>query len=192
MKKFAKVSISLMVVFGIFISVNKLVFKDRVSIEDYKLRNTMYTTLRIDSYRDTEDGLVIKMKIKNSSNYTYRLDNASMIFFSCERDENGELGEMRQGFELNMMPSGGFDDENNIVWHGLGPKEEGYIEFLYPKGMKIDEDFFELDATRFKYNGKFTRNLSLGDSSYMTVGTEEKEDFMQRLDSEIGEKLRGE
>ena len=58
MKKFAKVSISLIVVFGIFIGTNKLVFKDRVSIEDYKLRNTMYTTLRIDSYRDTEDGLV--------------------------------------------------------------------------------------------------------------------------------------
>ena len=53
MNKFMKISISIIAVMVAFIGVNKLVFKDRITIsKDYKITNPMYTHLRIDSYEE--------------------------------------------------------------------------------------------------------------------------------------------
>ena len=65
MNKFMKISISIIAVMVAFIGVNKLVFKDRITIEDYKITNPMYTHLRIDSYEKVDEGTIIKMKLKN-------------------------------------------------------------------------------------------------------------------------------
>lgn len=192
MNKFMKISISIIAVMVAFIGVNKLVFKDRITIEDYKITNPMYTHLRIDSYEKVDEGTIIKMKLKNASNYTYRLEDASITFWSCERDENGESTNLRKAVILNMIPKNHFDGEHDLTWDGLGPKEEGFIEFLLPKAMYMNEEFFDLDYTMYEYSGKSTKSLPIGEGSYTIVGSEEIDDFMQRLDSNIGEILKGE
>ena len=58
--------------------------------------------------------------------------------------------------------------------------------------MYMNEEFFDLDYTMYEYSGKFTKSLPIGEGSYTIVGSEEIDDFMQRLDSNIGEILKGE
>ena len=191
MNKFAKVSASIIIVILVFIGINKLIFNERISAEDYKNIYDINTDISIDRYEETNDGVLIKMKIKNNSNYTYRLENASITFFSCKRSDDNKIIDSREAFKLNILPIE-FGEENDITWTGIEPKEEGYIEFLYPKGIKIDDKFFDLDATSLNYNGTFSKDLPIGDGAYTTITWEEKEILIKDLGNKIIERLRGE
>lgn len=192
MRKFAKISAYIVIVIFSFILANTIVFKDRVSVQDYNKSNPITTIASIEKYEKTNDGVIVNIKIKNNSNYTYKLDNASIVFFSCERDSNDNIIGSREAFKLNILPMDIQNEEDDIRWSGIGPKKEGYIEFLYPKGIKMDDRFFDLDETTLKYNGSFTENLSIGDGAYTTITVEDKEENINDLDNKIIQKLRGE
>ncbi|SCH30739.1 MULTISPECIES: hypothetical protein [unclassified Romboutsia] len=189
MKKFTKVSICIIVSILLFIGINKLIFNKRVGIEDYKITNPMYTYLQLDKYKKTDNGTVLRLKVKNSSNYTYRLEDASLVIWSCNRSENGNAINSREAFRINRIEYGINDD---IRWKGIEPKGESYIEFLFPKGMSIDERFIDLESTAFEYKGSFIKELPLLDDAYTTVGLEEQYDSIQRLDKDFYKNLKGE
>lgn len=181
MRKFVKISSLIISMSILFFMGNKLFFKDRISIEDYKAQNTMYTELELDSYKNTKQGIFIKMKIKNMSNYIYCLDSASLRFITNKSNE---------AFDINMIPVN-WEDEKNIMWYGVEPKKEGYIEFLLPTDIKINYEYFDLESTKLVYEGGFKRNLPFG-KAYMIVGKEYKEDSIKDIDKKIEKILKGE
>ncbi|MGL5329495.1 MAG: hypothetical protein ACRDD7_09505 [Peptostreptococcaceae bacterium] len=161
MKKFAKISSLILSTFLLFLMINKLIFKDRVSVEDYRFKNNMETNVSIESYKNTKDGILINIKIKNDSNYVYTLKDAKIMF-----------GGTNQGFTLNRIPI--HWEGEDIMYDGIQPNEEGYVEFLLPKGMKIDEKYFDLECTKIVYEGKFKGEFLISEA-YIIVGNEYKE-----------------
>lgn len=191
MKKFLKISSSMLCILLLFLMINKIIFKDIVNVEDYRLKNKMETNIRIDSYKDTENGTLIKIKIKNDSKYVYTLNDARIIFVGCNDSNGVDEKELSQGFTLNMIPISWEDEDINIKHNGIKPNEEGYIEFLLPKGMKIDENYFDLESTKLVYDGKFKGKFLISEA-YIIVGNEYKEQFMDDIDKEFNDLLREE
>ena len=99
MNKFAKVSAYTIIVILFFIGVNKHIFNERISVEDYKKIDDINTDISVDRYEETDNGVLIKMKIKNNSGYTYRLENASITFFSCKRSDDNKIIDSREAFK---------------------------------------------------------------------------------------------
>lgn len=175
MKRFIKISISILIVFTVFFMGNKLIFKDMIHVNDYEEKNIK--DIKVDLYdkKEVKEGTIFRFKIKNKSKYTYRLDSAKLTFQRKIEEENGEETYFGSNIELTLYEKYMVDNENHVSEsykmssYGIKPYKEGYIEFLFPKGLTLDKNYFDLYSANIDFDGKYTIDLPFLETGFMTV-----------------------
>ncbi|MGO1018833.1 hypothetical protein ACTPEX_18710, partial [Clostridioides difficile] len=89
MKKFIKVSFFILGIFTLFIAINKLVYRDMVSVKDYEINHLEEIVFDFDSRRSRDVGTIVRFKISNNSKYSYKLNSAKMKFENCVENKKG-------------------------------------------------------------------------------------------------------
>ncbi|MBO3445502.1 hypothetical protein [Clostridium sp. CCUG 7971] len=175
MKRFIKISISILIVFTVFFIGNKLIFKDMIHVNDYE--ETNIKEIRVDLYdkKEVKEGTIFKFKIKNESKYTYRLNSAKLIFQRKIEEENEEVTHFGSNIELTSYERNMGDNENHVsesdkmFLYGIKPYKEGYVEFLFPKGLTLDKNYFDLYSVNIDFDGRYTVDLPFLETGCINV-----------------------
>ncbi|UWD48145.1 hypothetical protein NYR90_16570 [Clostridioides difficile] len=168
MNKFIKVSIFILGVFTLFIAINKLVYRDMVSVKDYEINHLEEIVFDFDSRRSEEIGTVIRFKISNNSKYSYRLNSAKMRFENCIESKKGEN---KCSYYVNIDL---FNEKNSITEktlnYGIKSNNQGYVDFVIPKGLNFDYRYFNDSGMSVEYKGEFTVEMPIAKGLYLVVG----------------------
>lgn len=163
---FIRVSLSILVLFLVYIYGNKVSYGKMVYVEDYEKYNAMEVEMNVDGYREIKEGTLVKIKIINRSKFTYRIEDAKLEFGNELVFEDGSSTYVKY---VTLNPYEGDLNNNRLIHEGIEPFGEGYITFLHPKGLKLDGDFFDLNNVEVNIEEQFTVNIPLL-NSFTTVG----------------------
>lgn len=178
MKRFIKISISILIVFTVFFIGNKLIFKDMVHVNDYEEKNRKEISVDLYDKKVVKEGTIFKFKIKNESKFTYRLNSAKLTFPNKIEYENEEVLYWGANLELTSYERYIEGNENYVsesdrmFLYGIKPYKEGYIEFLFPKGLTLDKKYFDLSSANIDIDGKYTVDLPFLETGYINVQQE--------------------
>ena len=163
---FIRISLSILVLFLVYIYGNKVSYGKMVYVEDYEKYNAMEVEMNVDGYREIKEGTLVKIKIINRSKFTYRIEDAKLEFGNELVFEDGSSTYVKY---VTLNPYEGDLNNNRLIHEGIEPFGEGYITFLHPKGLKLDGDFFDLNNVEVNIEEQFTVNIPLL-NSFTTVG----------------------
>lgn len=167
-KKFIKISVSMVAIVIVFISINKLIFKDLIHEEDDSIFNYTNIEVTLDNKYISEDGIKLKFKVKNDSKYTFRIDE-SYLDFEMYQSGNKDMI-VPSGIKIyptNIYEGNGVNDR--ILMKGIDPHKSEYITFTIPKGFGLDNEYFPLDSIGYRLNGQFVVRIQFLESGYITV-----------------------
>lgn len=166
--KFIKVTLGILISILIFILINKGIYKDLKHEEDYRDKNTSFVEFSTYEENLSEEGLIIKVKIDNPTKYVYKLDTAELQF---ERSSNIEEGDIvPSNLKVDLPWSWDHNSENDDVRiKGIQPRSSGYIEFVIPKGIILDPEYFILDSITINYDGQLVSRIPFTSSGYITI-----------------------
>lgn len=165
-KKFIKISliicIPIILLIAFFATTVKSINDETFEESEEKI------VIEYNDYKEKKNRYVISVLVKNNSkdiaslndmelSFDYKFDNEDNI------DENGyylQNSVYIKGFEVDCF------DDNKI--YGIDPGCEEEITFEIPKGIKFDEEVFDLERPTINYNVNFykfrtgSRSLMLG------------------------------
>lgn len=171
MNKFIKVSIFILGVFTLFIAINKLAYKDMVSVKDYEINNLEEIIFDFDSRRSDERGIIVRFKINNNSRYSYKLNSAKMKFENCIEGKDG-VNKCSSHVNLDLS-----NEKNSITEktlnNGIKPNNQRYVDFIIPKGLTFDYRYFNESGMSVEYRGEFIVNIPMAKGLYIVVGKNE-------------------
>lgn len=187
MKRFMGISINIIIVFVVFFIGSKVIFKDMVHVNNYEEKNIKEINIDLEEEAKVKEGIVFKFKIKNNSKYTYRIDDARLVFSSKNesksKDDDYIEYDLYSSLELKTHEKyKEYDDiymDNNYknFIYGIKPNKEGYIEFLLPKGLNLDKEYFDLNVININIDSKYTVDLPFSESGYITVEKNNQIDY---------------
>lgn len=183
MRKFIRISLYICTILGIFLVGIKMFFSDMIHSSDYDEINRKEINMMFESKEETNDGIYLKFKVDNNSRYIFLLTDAKLGF----PNYNSE-GDLDLLLELNLHNA--YKEQNaKIMEDGIEKYGEGYITFLVPKGITLDNKYFDLDAISVTYQGVFkvslpflnNKNLVIDNynSSYQLSNSKEQLNFDQ-------------
>lgn len=163
MRKFTRVSLCIFTIVGLFLAGIKIFFSDMIHSNDYEKINRKEINMVFESKEETKDGVYLKFRVINNSRYVFLLTNAKIEFPSYNSEGGLDLL-----LELNVHNQ--YKDQNEkIMDEGIAKYGEGYITFLVPKGIKLDNKYFDLDAISIQYQGVFKVKLPFLNNKYLVI-----------------------
>lgn len=156
MSKFIKISGFMFLIIVLFISVMQLFLGNTMDVRDYESKNLNEVVVKFDSKKSVGRGVCVRFRIYNNSRYHYMLDSSVMKFESIAPGSD----DIKSDLYLSI-------DTENSSWnyrsysYGIAPKDEGYMEFIIPKGISFDRKYFALDSTTVEYRGSFMVEVPL-------------------------------
>ena len=168
-KKFIKISLIICIPIVLLISFFTTTVK---SINDEPFEESEEKiSIEYNGYKENKNRYTISILVKNNSkdiaslndmelSFDYKLDNED------NADENGYYIQNNvyiKGYEIDMF------DDNKI--YGIDPGTEKEVIFEIPKGIKFDEEIFDIKRPSIHYNVSFykfrtgSRSLMLGSGS---------------------------
>ena len=168
-KKFIKISLIICIPIVLLISFFTTTVK---SINDEPFEESEEKiSIEYNGYKENKNRYTISILVKNNSkdiaslndmelSFDYKLDNED------NADENGYYIQNNvyiKGYEIDMF------DDNKI--YGIDPGTEKEVIFEIPKGIKFDEEIFDIERPIIHYNVNFykfrtgSRSLMLGSGS---------------------------
>ena len=168
-KKFIKISLIICIPIVLLISFFTTTVK---SINDEPFEESEEKiSIEYNGYKENKNRYTISILVKNNSkdiaslndmelSFDYKLDNED------NADENGYYIQNNvyiKGYEIDMF------DDNKI--YGINPGTEKEVIFEIPKGIKFDEEIFDIKRPTIHYNVSFykfrtgSRSLMLGSGS---------------------------
>ena len=168
-KKFIKISLIICIPIVLLISFFTTTVK---SINDEPFEESEEKiSIEYNGYKENKNRYTISILVKNNSkdiaslndmelSFDYKLDNEDNV------DENGYYIQNNvyiKGYEIDMF------DDNKI--YGIDPGTEKEVIFEIPKGIKFDEEIFDIKRPTIYYNVSFykfrtgSRSLMLGSGS---------------------------
>lgn len=157
-RKFLTICLILVMTFTGYIFINKILYQERVYVEDYDIRDNMEVEMSIEEYQEIDEGLLIKLKINNLSRYTYRLQNISIDF---GKDYEFEDSSSTFANYISIEPYEMDLKNRKIMSNGIGPNEVAYMTFLKPKGLILEENSFDFNNTVVDYMGEHTVKIPI-------------------------------
>ncbi|ATD54469.1 hypothetical protein [Clostridium chauvoei] len=150
-KKFLMVSISIFLSIMIFIGFSKVILKDKESWinSSEKYFFNMKPTIKYEGYEEEDGNINIKISFKNNFNGIASIDDLKLSFGSKKNLSNGE-------FSFKGFNEGWRSDFYNYK-NGIDREEESVYVFQIPKGIKFDEDYFDLSYMNISYNVQYFR-----------------------------------
>lgn len=159
----------IIVVFG-----SKLIFKDLIHEEEsigfLHGREMDRIEVNLDKVYETKTGTKVKVKFKNNTKYTYRIDRIENPKIRFYQEIDGDV----MPSQLNIECEYPFDenDENYKIYiDGVEPFSEEYIVFTIPKGINLNPKYFKLEETVIHYNGQYTAKVPFLDGGYVTINS---------------------
>lgn len=156
-----------------FVFSSKYIFKDLIDEQESKGFLHGYDNraeVNLDKVYESEDGLKVKIKFKNNTKYTYRIDEPKIQFYQkIDGEENTSMPS-----QVNIVCEYPFDDsdENYSIYHdGIAPFSEDYIVFTIPKGFNVDAKYFNLNETVIDYSGQYTSGIPFLSGGYITINS---------------------
>lgn len=165
MKKFVIVSICICMSLWLFIIGSKIFFEDMIHYKDYIDKNKREIKMVYDSQRESKNGIYVRLKAINHSKFRFLLTNAKLGFPSYNSD--GDLDILLE-LKLDDLYEG---KNEKIMVEGIEKYEEGYVTFLIPKGIILDEKYFDLDAVCIEYDGVFKMKLPFLENKYISISS---------------------
>lgn len=168
-KKFIKISLIICIPIVLLISFFAITVK---SINDEPFEESKEKiSIEYNGYKENKNRYTISILVKNNSkdiaalndmelSFDYKFDNEDNV------DENGyyiQNSVYIKGYEIDMF------DDNKI--YGINPGTEKEVIFEIPKGIKFDEEIFDIKRSTIHYNVSFykfrtgSRSLMLGSGS---------------------------
>lgn len=165
--KFIKVSLGVLISVLIFILINKGIYKDLIHEEDYRDKYDNFVEVSIDEEILSNNGLTVRVKIDNPTKYVYILEKAELRF------ENKNMEDIKVSNLTLDLPWGIDENSENykVRIEGIPAKSSGYIEFIIPNGIKLDENSFILDNISLNYDGQLVSRLPFTSSGYITINS---------------------
>ena len=158
MNKFIKVS-SIIVIFCLIAGVLvRFTYGDMVDKKDYEARNVNEVIVEFESRKTVEEGTKVRFKIYNNSKFTYLLTRAKMKFENNIPQNNGEY---KNSSRLYLAMDIGNKVNSNLMFNGISSNDDGYVEFIIPKGLILDKKYFALDSTKMEYEGNFAEEVPI-------------------------------
>ncbi|MGL5328670.1 MAG: hypothetical protein ACRDD7_05330 [Peptostreptococcaceae bacterium] len=169
-KKFINVALTIFTVSLIFIFGNKVIFKDLVHEEDATNVYQVDVEFSLHEKYEDDEGIKIKVKIDNPTKYTYRLEYANLLLIPIQSEEKGY--EENTSLKIDLIYDFWNEKDINYIakYEGIKPNSMGYIEFIIPKGIKLDSAYFELENIVVDYKGSFTAKIPFTNGGYITLG----------------------
>lgn len=158
-KKFIKVSliicISLILLFGVFTRIlNSDSYLDEWE-DDIKI---IYK-----DYKEEKDNYIVSIIVKNNSKNIASLGEMKLSFENNYESGAENLGEFYiRGYEKDRW------DDNKVM--GIDPGKEEEIIFKIPKGIKIDEEYYNLNRIIIDYDASFYKFRTKPNRLFMGVG----------------------
>lgn len=163
MRKFINVSIYIFILLWAFIFGSKIFFKDMIHSNDYGEINRREIKITLESKIEGKNGIYVKLKVINNSRYVFLLSDAKLEFPNYNNE-----GDVDLILELNLYKP--YEGENEeIMANGIEKYGEGYMTFLIPKGICLDEAYFDLNAISVKYEGIYKVNIPILENKYLVI-----------------------
>lgn len=156
MNKFIKVSSIIMICCLISGFLVRFTYGDMIDKKDYESRNVNEVIVEFESRKTVEEGTKIRFKVYNNSKFTYLLTKAKIKFENNIPEENGEY---KNSSRLYLGMDIGNKLNADIMFNGIEPNSDGYVEFIVPKGLILDKKYFALDSTKMEYEGNFAEEV---------------------------------
>ena len=151
MKKFIKVSFFILGIFTLFIAINKLVYRDMVSVKDYEINHLEEIVFDFDSRRSRDVGTIVRFKISNNSKYSYKLNSAKMKFENCVENKKG-MNKCSAYVNVDL-----FNEKNSIT------------ERTLKYGINFDYRYFNESGMSVEYKGEYIVNIPMAKGLYLVV-----------------------
>lgn len=115
---FIRISLSILVLFLVYIYGNKVSYGKMVYVEDYEKYNAMEVEMNVDGYREIKEGTLVKIKIINRSKFTYRIEDAKLEFGNELVFEDGSSTYVKY---VTLNPYEGDLNNNRLIHEGIEP-----------------------------------------------------------------------
>ncbi|KPI54212.1 hypothetical protein KW94_05815 [Clostridioides difficile] len=168
MNKFIKVSFFIFGIFTLFIAINKLVYRDMVSVKDYEINHLEEIGFDFDSRRSRDVGTIVRFKISNNSRYSYRLRSAKMKFENCVENKKG-INKCSSYVNIDLSNEKNSVTEKTLKY-GIKPNNQGYVDFIIPKGLSFDYRYFNQSGMSVEYKGEYIVDIPMAEGLYLVVG----------------------
>lgn len=163
MRKFINVSLYIFILLWAFIFGSKIYFDDMIHSNDYGEINKKEVKITFESQRESKNGVYVKLKVLNNSRYVFLVSDAKMEFPNYNNE-----GDVDLILELNLYKP--YEGENeDIMVNGIEKYGEGYITFLIPRGMSLDESYFDLDSISVTYEGTYKIKIPILNNKYLII-----------------------
>ena len=150
-KKFLIVSISIFLGIMIFIGFSKEILKDKEnwSNSSEKYFSNMKPTIKYEGYEEEEENIKVKISFKNNFKGIANINDMKISFNSKKKSTNTEF--YFQGYDEQWRTE--FENYKN----GIDRGEKSIYVFDLPKGIKFDENYFDLSYMNISYNAHYFR-----------------------------------
>ncbi len=165
-KKFIKISLIICIPIILLIAFFTITVK---SINDEVFEETEEKiVIEYNGYKEKKNRYIISVLVKNNSKDIASLNDIKLYFdYKFDNEDNVDENDYYvqnsvyiEGHEIDMF------DDNKI--YGINPGTEKEVIFEIPKGIKFDEEIFDLESPTIHYNVNFykfrtgSRSLMLG------------------------------